>query len=69
MKDVCYLKKSTSFLDYGGGGAIFYVLNAFCIDDVKWLHFSELLVLISIAFGFLLQIKYWYDTTLCGFWL
>ncbi len=40
MKDVCYLKKSTSFLDYGGGedASLFYVHSVFCVDDVKWLH-------------------------------
>ncbi len=56
---------------------LFYVHSAFWVDDVKWLH-SELLALISIAFGFLpkhnsqyktQKIKYWYDTPLRGFWL
>ncbi len=28
-------KKSTSFLDYGGGASLFYVHLAFCVDDVK----------------------------------
>ncbi len=72
-----FKKKSTSFLDYGGGTII---LCAQCILH-RWrqmVALSELLALISIAFGFLpkhnseyttQKIKYWYDTTLCGFWL